>query len=186
MRLLKALIDLDKNDARVQGRCKYRASDIAAVALCAIAADAKSCYDIEAFGKEKLPELRNFLALENGIPSHDTFQRYIRDNCPKLLNFIFAMWTSILWKEYNGDTIHVDGKSLRRAAGQSGKQPCIVSAYSSRKQIVISQTKAEEKSNEITAIPVLLESMDLEGVTVTVDAAGCQIKNASIISRKKG
>ena len=79
----------------------------------------------------------------------------------------------------DGDGVHVDGKCLRRAFGNDGRQPCIVSAYSSKDRIVIGQVKADEKSNEITAIPDLLRRLYLTGAIVTIDAAGCQKKIAS-------
>ena len=187
MTLLESMGKLDETDFRVKGRCKHKASEIAVITVCSIISGGTSYYDFEEFGRDRLDWFRLFLKLENGRPSHDTFQRFWSKCEPARMNAIFMEWVDSLVDELpDGDGIHVDGKCLRRALTKDGKQPCIVSAYSSKDRIVIGQVKADEKSNEITAIPDLLEQLYLIGAIVTIDAAGCQKKIVRKIVGKHG
>ena len=145
-----------------------------------------SYYDFAEFGAEREKWLRGFLGLENGIPSHDTFRRFWQNLAPARLNACFLAWAGALAADPAGDTIHLDGKCLRRAYGEDGRQPCIVGAYSSREKIVIGQVKADGKSNEITALPELIGMLVLMGAIVTIDAAGCRRKVARAIVGRGG
>jgi hypothetical protein len=143
------------------------------IAVCAMVAGAKGPSDYERYGKAKLGLLRKFLRLENGIPSHDTFNRVLSKTDPARFNAAIVRWLESL-TDVAGDVISIDGKNLRRALTRDGKMPCIVSAHSSRTKLVVGQVKADEKSNEITAIPELLDLLYVRGAIVTIDAAGCQ------------
>ena len=157
------------------------------ITVCAIISGCTSYYDFEAFGHERSEWLRTFLELENGIPSHDTFRRFWTNCEPARMNALFMEWVDGLTDEsLDGDGVHIDGKCLRRALTEDGRQPCIVSAYSSRGRIVIGQVKADEKSNEIKAIPDLLDQLFLIGAIVTIDAAGCQKKIVRKITDRHG
>ena len=162
-------------DFRIDRRKKYPLYEILMIAVCAMVAGAKGPTDFERFGKLKLKFLKKFLPLQNGIPSHDTFRRVLGKLDPRRLNVALVEWLRSV-SDVAGDIISIDGKLLRRALTKDGRMPCIVSAHSNRTKLVIGQVKADEKSNEITAIPHLLDLLYLKGAIVTIDAAGCQKK----------
>ena len=166
---------LEVSDFRIDRRKKYPLYEMLMIAVCAMVAGAKGPTDFERFGTAKLKFLKKFLPLQNGIPSHDTFRRVLGKLDPKRFNAALVKWLESV-SDVAGDIISVDGKLLRRALTKDGKMPCIVSAYSKRTKLVIGQVKADEKSNEITAIPDLLDVLYLKGAIVTIDAAGCQKK----------
>ena len=166
---------LSVSDFRINRRKKYSLYEILMIAVCAMIVGAKGPTDFERFGKSKLNFLKKFLTLQNGIPSHDTFRRVLGKLDPKRFNAALVEWLKSA-SDIVGDVISIDGKLLRRALTKDGKMPCIVSAYSNRTKLVIGQVKADEKSNEITAIPNLLDLLFLKGAIVTIDAAGCQKK----------
>ena len=166
---------LSVSDFRIDRRKKYPLYEILMIAVCAMVAGAKGPTDFERFGKLKLKFLKKFLPLQNGIPSHDTFRRVLGKLDPKRFNAALVKWLKSV-SNVTGDIISIDGKLLRRALTKDGKMPCIVSAYSKRSKLVMGQVKADEKSNEITAIPRLLDLLYLKGAIVTIDAAGCQKK----------
>ena len=119
---------------------------------------------------------KKFLKLPNGIPSHDTFRRVFMLLDPKKFNHCFSDWTSHLSNGVDKDIIPIDGKTVCGSANNSlGKKAIhMVSAWSSKNGIVLSQEKVSEKSNEITAIPELLKTIDVSRSVVTIDAMGCQ------------
>ena len=162
-------------DFRIDRRKKYPLYEILMIAVCAMIGGAKGPTDFERFGKAKFKFLKKFLPLRNGIPSHDTFRRVLGKIDPKRFNAAIVEWLRSA-TDVTGDIISVDGKILRRALTKDGKMPCIVSAHSNRTKLVIGQVKADEKSNEITAIPCLLDVLYVKGAIVTIDAAGCQRK----------
>ena len=166
---------LEVSDFRIDRRKKYPLYEMLMIAVCAMVAGAKGPTDFERFGTAKLKFLKKFLPLQNGIPSHDTFRRVLGKLDPKRFNAALVKWLESV-SDVAGDISSVDGKLLRRALTKDGKMPCIVSAYSKRTKLVIGQVKADEKSNEITAIPNLLDVLYLKGAIVTIDAAGCQKK----------
>ena len=176
MSLLSSLRKLDQVDFRVKGRIKYKASEIAATTVCSIVCGGTSYYDFENFGREREAWLRQFLELRNGIPSHDAFRYFWTHLAPARLNACFMEWVEEYRSGYDGDGVHIDGKCIRLAPTPDGRVPCIVSAYSSKDRIVVGQRKADDKSNEITALPMLIASLRLLGAVVTIDAAGCQRK----------
>lgn len=162
-------------DFRIDRMKKFPLYEILMIAVCAMIDGAKGPTDFERFGKAKLRLLKKFLPLRNGIPSHDTFRRVLGKIDPKRFNAATVKWLESI-ADVTGDVISIDGKLLRRALTTGCKMPCIVSAHSHRTRLVIGQVKADEKSNEITAIPNLLDVLYLKGAIVTIDAAGCQKK----------
>ena len=160
-------------DFRIDRRKKFPLYEILMVAVCAMIDGAKGPTDFERFGKAKLRLLKKFLPLRNGIPSHDTFRRVLGKIDPKRFNAATVKWLESI-ADVTGDVISIDGKLLRRALTTDCRMPCIVSAHSHRTRLVIGQVKADEKSNETTAIPSLLDVLYLKGAIVTIDAAGCQ------------
>ena len=174
---------LEVSDFRIDRRKKHPLYEMLMIAVCAMVAGAKGPTDFERFGRLKLRFLKKFLPLRNGIPSHDTFRRVLGKLDPKRFNAALVKWLESV-SDVAGDVISIDGKLLRRALTKDGKMPCIVSAYSKRTRLVIGQVKADEKSNEITAIPGLVDMLYAKGAIVTIDAAGCQKKIVKRIVRR--
>ena len=170
-------------DFRIDRRKKYPLYEILMIAACAIICGGRGFHDFAKYGVAKYNWFKQFLPLENGIPSHDTFNRVFSLLDPASFNKAIVKWL-----ESNidivGDAISIDGKCLRRAFSESGKIPCIVSAFSGKSKVVIGQIKTDEKSNEITAIPNLLRMLFLKGCIVTIDAAGCQKKIVKEIQKR--
>jgi predicted transposase YbfD/YdcC len=172
-------------DFRIDRRKKYPLYEILMITVCAIIDGAKGPTDFWRFGRSKIRFLRKFLPLVNGIPSHDTFRRVLGKLDTKRFNAAVVRWIQSV-ADISGDFVSIDGKLLRRALTKDGKMPCIVSAYSTNKKLVIGQIKADEKSNEITAIPDLLDLLYIKGAIVSIDAAGCQKKIVGKIVKKGG
>jgi predicted transposase YbfD/YdcC len=132
--------------------------------------------EVELFGQSKEPWLRTFLGLPHGIPSHDTFGRVFRLLDPEQFAQRFRKWIAAVETVTAGEVVAVDGKTSRRShdrlLGKAAIQ--MVSAWATENGLVLGQTKVAEHSNEITAIPELLDVLDLAGCIVTIDAAGCQ------------
>jgi predicted transposase YbfD/YdcC len=131
---------------------------------------------VELFGKSKEEWLRTFLELPHGIPSHDTFGEVFSRLDPVQFQQRFMAWTQAVAELAPGEVVAIDGKTVRRSHdNRAGKQAIhLVSAWASANTLTLGQVKTEEKSNEITAIPRLLELLDLRGCIVTIDAMGCQ------------
>lgn len=167
-------------DPRVDRTRLHNFGDILVIAVCCLLCGGESFYDMEDFGLAKESWFRTFLELPNGIPSHDTFNRVFAALDPAKFNACFLKWTEGLRKTISGDIVSLDGKALRRAAGGAGI-PFIVNAWSSSNGIVLGQVKVVDKSNEITAVPELLDALLLKGCIVTLDAMGCQRATAAKI-----
>lgn len=161
--------------------------DILVISVCATICGAEHWTEFEEFGEAKQEWFASFLSLENGIPSHDTFQRVfiLLDNIK--LKEVFIEWVSEVVSLSGGVLVNLDGKQLRGSKEPvKGKQALnIVSAWVSAQSVVLGQVACEEKSNEITAIPALLKILDLEGCVVTIDAMGCQKEIVKQIVEKK-
>jgi len=169
------------NDPRVVGRCDHLLIDIVMIALVALLGDCDDWEDVEMFGRIHESWFKKFLKLPHGIPSHDTFERVFARLCPKQMNACFERWMSHLCKALTGEskTISIDGKTLRSSASAKGsaddQHPLhLVSAWAQEAKLVLAQIPCDQKSNEITAIPQLIEMLELRGCTVTIDAMGCQ------------
>ena len=183
------LLDYFSNmtDPRVERTKLHKLEDILAIAICATICGAEGWYEMAFFGQCKQPWLETFLELPNGIPSDDTFRRVISALQPDEFEVCFQRWTKAVSNQ-QGDIIAIDGKTLRRSHDNAnGKSAVhIVSAWACENKMVFGQVATDEKSNEITAIPRLLEMLVLDGSVVTIDAMGCQKKIAEKIKESKG
>ena len=172
----------DLTDPRIHRTRVHDLFELVVVALCGTIAGADTWADIERFGNDRIAWLRTFLRLEGGIPSHDTFGRVFAMLDPAELVACIGQWLDDLGREI-GKHIAIDGKTLRGSGDKAaGRNPLhLVSAWASETRLTLGQIAVDEKSNEITAIPLLLELLDLKGATVTLDAMGCQKEIASKI-----
>lgn len=177
----------DIKDPRVERTKKHQLTDILVIAILAVIAGAQGWEDIENYGISKQQWLEEFLALPNGIPSDDTFRRVFEFIDPEALNQCFRQWVETLVSSMGGEIIPIDGKTIRgsydRNQGQSALH--VISAWASEQRLVLAQVKVEDKSNEITAIPALLELLDITASIITIDAMGTQTEIAKQIVAKK-
>jgi len=163
----------DLDDPRVNRTKDHELGDILVIAICTLLCGGEHFSDMEKFGKAKESWLRTFLRLPHGIPSHDTFNRVFAALDPQAFGDCFLRWTQHVRRAVSEELVAIDGKALRRAL-RKGSVPHIVSAWAAENGLVLGQRKADEKSNEITAIPELLRALELAGCIVTIDAMGCQ------------
>jgi predicted transposase YbfD/YdcC len=169
-------------DPRVERTREHRLEDILFIAIASVICGAESWNDMEEFGKAKEEWLKTFLALPGGIPSHDTFNRLFSSLNPEELESCFMDWTRSVADLCENEVVAIDGKSMRGTRSSGNKSIVhMVSAWADKNHLVLGQTKVEEKSNEITAIPKLLDLLALKGCIVTIDAMGCQKDIASRI-----
>lgn len=163
-------------DPRIERKKLYALPAILVLVVCAMISGAEGWEDIAAFGRSKLDWLRRFIPLKNGVPSHDCIAYVISRLDPKCFSDCFARWTEDVREKTQGEVIAVDGKSARGSQNRKrSKNPLhMVSAWATANRLVLGQEATEEKSNEITAIPKLLEVLKLHGCIVTIDAMGCQ------------
>ena len=173
----------DLQDFRLERSRLHNLMDIIAIALCAVISGAEGWVDIEKYGRAKVDWLQTFLQLPNGIPSHDTFRRIFCFLKPEAFLACFQRWVGALTEHLKSPFVAIDGKaarrSLDRAAGKAALH--LVSAWATEQRLVLGQVATEAKSNEITAIPKLLELLDVSGAMVTIDAMGCQKEIAATI-----
>jgi predicted transposase YbfD/YdcC len=174
----------DLPDPRQQAKVLYPLSELILTTLCAIICGADSYVEIEKFGNAKIDFLRRFLPFKNGIPCHDTFGIVFSNIDAKYFNKIFIEWVKSIQKEIP-EFIAIDGKTVRRSMDGDQKPIHVVSAWAVQQNMVLGQLKTSEKSNEITAIPELLDILTLNGAIVTIDAMGCQKKIVTDITSKK-
>jgi predicted transposase YbfD/YdcC len=174
-------------DPRLNRTRRHELLDVVVLALCGTIAGADSWADIERFGHERLAWLRTFLTLANGIPSHDTLGRVFARLDPAQLVTCIQQWLEEIGREL-GQHIAIDGKTLRGSFDTAaGQQPLhLVSAWACEARLTLGQVATDAKSNEITAIPLLLELLTLKGATVTIDAMGCQKEIAQKIVDREG
>ena len=175
----------DIPDPRVQGRCDHLLINIIVIAICAVLAGAEGWEEIEEFGKTKERWLRGFLTLPKGIPSHDTFRRVFGFLDAEAFQQRFIEWVELSLGRSGDQVVAIDGKSLRRSHRGGQGMLHLVSAWASESGLVLGQQKVDEKSNEITAIPKLLEALYLGGCIVTIDAMGTQKSIAKQIVEAK-
>ena len=148
--------------------------DILLIAICTLLCGRETFNDMEDFGRAKEDWFKTFLALRNGIPFHDTFNRLFAALNPKAFLDCFQRWTQSLRKAIPQEFVALDGKTLRRALNQDQSVPHIVSPWPESNGLVLRQLKVADKSNEITALPQLLRVLALSGCIATLDAMGCQ------------
>jgi predicted transposase YbfD/YdcC len=166
----------DLKDPRMDRTRRHDLLDIVVIAVCAVIAGAEGWVDIANYGRAKHDWLKNFLGLPGGIPSHDTFRRVFCMLDPYAFQECFQSWIDALSASLGLKRIAIDGKTLRRSFDRgTGKAALhLVSAWATEQHLVLGQVAVDTKSNEITAIPKLLELLDVSGAIVTIDAMGCQ------------
>jgi predicted transposase YbfD/YdcC len=166
----------DIKDIRIERGKKHKLIDIITISICAVVCGADGWEDIELYGIARKKWLKEFLELPNGIPSHDTFARVFSQINPEEFNKSFLSWVRGICKITAGEIIALDGKQSRNSGDEKNGRGVIntVSAWAVSNRLVLGQTKVEGKSNEITALPELINVLDLAGCIVTIDAMGCQ------------
>ena len=177
----------DVPDPRSGNATRHDLLDLLMIALTASICGCESCVEFADFAEDREPLFREFLGLENGLPSHDTFSRLFRLIDPDALSQCFGRFLDGLGAD-GGGVVAIDGKTLRRsfdkAAGRSALH--VVTAFAAEAQLVIGQKAVPEGGNEITAARALLELLDLKGSLVTADAIHCQSETARIVLDRGG
>ncbi len=170
-------------DPRIERNKRHALADLVLLTICAVVSGADGWEAIEDFGREKLDWLRQFAPFDNGVPSDDCLANVIARLSPKGFQACLLSWTQSVAEVTDGEVIAVDGKTARGSRDRRrGRQPLHrVSAWACTNRLVLSQVATSEKSNEITAIPKLLELLELRGCLVTIDAMGCQTAIAAQI-----
>lgn len=173
-------------DPRLDRTKLHQLVDILMIAVCATICAAETWEEIAEFGRAKESWFKKFLDLPNGIPSHDTFRRVFLHINPKKFQEAFLRWVREAAQLMDAELVSIDGKQVRGARSPDGKEGLrLVSAWASENRLVLGQIKAGADSNEITAIPALLELLELKGCIVTIDAMGCQTEIAAQIAAKE-
>lgn len=180
----------DVPDFRLNRRKRHLLLDILVITLLAVICGADDCEEIALYGRQKELFLRTFLSLPNGIPSHDTFNRVLKFLDKKAFSECLYRWSKHIMTTLEPvmNQLNVDGKVLR-ATAKAGKKKsglCIVSAWAGEHRLVLGQEKVASKSNEKTAIPDLLKTLELSNTLVSIDAIACEKSNAELIVEKKG
>jgi len=175
-------------DPRVERTRKHSLETILVLSVLAVISGADSFVAIEDYGHAKKEWLSGFLDLDAGIPSHDTIGRVFAALNPDALTRAFQRWTEALTIASKEKLIAIDGKTLRRSFRHAGDNAFVrmVSAWSATNGVVLGQVKVDDASNEVTAIPALLELIDVSNALVTIDAAGTQTHIADAIVSKGG
>jgi len=173
-------------DPRRAHRRRHHLQDIIVIALCAVIAGAQDWQEIATFGIKRRDWLARFLALPNGIPSHDTFERVFDRLQPQAFQACFRAWVEAISSALKIKHVAIDGKTLRGSGSAKLGPLHLVSAWATAQQLSLGQVAVDSKSNEITAIPVLLDLLDLNGALVTIDAMGCQKAIARKIVERGG
>jgi predicted transposase YbfD/YdcC len=176
----------DLDDPRQQGKVSYPLEEILLLCLLAVLAGAQTITDIALFGCKKLSLLRRFRRFDHGTPAHDHLGDILAMLDAEQFQRCFVAWVAALTGHPEG-VVAIDGKSVRRSGQKrKGQLPIhLVSAFAARQRVVLGQVKVAEKSNEITAIPKLLDLLAIDGAVVTIDAMGCQREIAQKIVDKK-
>jgi predicted transposase YbfD/YdcC len=173
-------------DPRVVKRSRHPLINIITIAICGVIANCDDWYEIEMFAKNRLSWFKRFLNLDAGIPSRDTFRRVFNLLDPRAFSQCCVAWLQAAANLVGVGHIAIDGKTLCGSASDEFRQLHLVSAWATQARIVLGQVAVESKSNEITAIPMLLELLDIKGALVTIDAMGCQKEIAAKIVQRGG
>jgi len=178
----------DVPDPRDDRGLRHRLEEMLTIAICAVVCGANDWSEVALFGESKSKWFKTFLRLPHGIPSHDTFARVFAALEPEALERCFVAWTQALADAGDGELIAIDGKTLCRSFDRASDKAAIhmISAWATENELVFGQVATEAKSNEITAMPKLLELLDLHGTTVSIDAEGCQKNIARQIIEQGG
>ncbi len=177
----------DLPDPRRDHNKEHKLIDIIVLSLCGVLAGCEAFTEIEEFGKHKEDFFREFLELPNGIPSHDTLGRVFQLLDPEAFGECCLAWVRSLRKDFKDTSIAIDGKTLRRSFDHAeGLRPLhVLSVWCGEHNLILGQTAVDVKGNEINALPETIEKLNIEGATVSIDAAGCQRAVASAIRKKK-
>lgn len=169
----------DMEDPRDDNK-RHLLLDIIVIAICGAICGADTWTDVELFGQSKEQWFRKFLELPHGIPSHDTFGRVFALLDPEQFQARFRDWIAAVEERTGGEIVALDGKQLRRSHDKAEGKKAIymVSAWASENSLVLGQQKVDDRSNEITAVPQLLEMLEVSGCIVTTDAMNCQVETA--------
>jgi predicted transposase YbfD/YdcC len=175
-------------DPRIGNATRHKLMDILVIAICGVVCGADGWSDVALFGKSKFKWFKTFLELPHGIPSHDTFGRVFGLIKPEEFQHSFLDWVRTIQKLTEGEVIAIDGKQLHGSKDESNGQAAIdmVSAWATANELVLGQVKVDDKSNEIPAIPKLLQLLDITGCLVTIDAMGTQTEIAETIIDQGG
>ncbi len=178
----------DLPDPRVTGRCTHDLTDIVLIVLCGTLSGADDFVSIAEFAQAKAPWLRDRLQLKlaNGVPSHDTLNRVFAALRPDAFHEAFLAWVAVAADRLKVKQIAVDGKALRGSRAGACPALQVVSAWATEAGLTLAQVRAADQSNEITAIPELLDLLDVAGALVSIDAAGCQKGIAAKVVDGKG
>lgn len=174
------------HDPRLDRKKLHRLTDILFIAVCASLCGCDTWEDIYLFAETREDWLRQYISLENGIPSPDTIARVFSLIDPNEFETAFRSWVCSLYTVESGKIIAIDGKRLRGSYGSGKSAIHLVSAFAAESGLVLGQVKTADKSNEITAIPELLDALLLRGCIITLDAMGCQRDIVKKIVEKKG
>lgn len=174
-------------DPRIDRTKRHKLIDILVIAICATICGADGWEEFELFGQAKQEWFKSFLELPNGIPSDDTFRRVFGRIDPRQFQHCFLEWVRAVAELTHGQVVAIDGKQSRRSYDRAAGKTAInmVSAWASENRMVLGQVKVDTKSNEITAIPELLDMLEITGCIVTIDAMGCQTEIAAKIVEKE-
>lgn len=173
-------------DPRVAGRRKHLLTEIIVMTICGVISGCNDWQQIATFARARHEWLKKYLRLPNGVPSHDTFERVFDRIDPAAFQACFREWTHALHESLGLSQIAIDGKTLR-SSGTGGQQALhLVSAWATANSLSLGQVAVAEKSNEITAIPRLIEVLDVNGALVSIDAMGCQKEIAAKIVENGG
>ena len=172
-------------DHRIDRKKLYSVEEILLLTFCAMVAGCDSWEDIELFGKTKIVFLRKYLAYKHGVPSDDTLRRFFRALDAEVFEKYFIEWVASFQLNLAQKVVAIDGKVSRRSFDGDGQPMHLISAFVSELGITLGQLKTKDKSNEITAIPELIEMLDLNHTIVTLDSMGCQKKIVEKIRDKK-
>ena len=177
----------DLKDQRIDRTKDHLLIDIMAISILAVISGAEGWTAIETYGKAKEEWLRTFLELPNGIPSHDTISRVFQRLNPEEFATSFSNWMNLIVQRLGVEVISIDGKTLKQSYDRNSFQKAlhIVSAWANNNKLVLGQKKVNSKSNEIKTIPALLETIDITGNIITIDAMGTQKEIAQLIIKKK-
>jgi len=173
-------------EPRLKRKRQHELLDILFLSISAVLCGAEGWEEIEDFGHAKLAWLQQFFPYKNGIPRHDTVARVLSRLDPTALQHSFMSWINAACELTDGEVVAIDGKTVRRSFKGGDRKSAIhmVSAWACQNNVVLGQRKVNEKSNEITAIPALLELLELKGSIVTIDAMGCQTAIADKITQQ--